>query len=341
MYLNDEYLIFREFVLFMAMKDEHVFQKIGLLAIYVIKDNGLPLLARYYDGTESTDKDDILVSSFLGAISLFAQSMLISYVSDIGIYKKRLFFKYQAGLIYIVAFKESILTELTLQDMRGLIEESIWEFVSFFYEFYNNALLIYKDYELMSRIEEEGETIDKLIEKGCLSWQESNEHQIRREPQDEDKNEATNDLSAIIKLLGINSIYVIDKDNKLVFNRDYQLDNILAADSTIMTAFLNAIQTFAKKLLTAELSDVGMFNQRIFLRKAESLTYVIVVDDLLYLTHSKNEEKIILNTIFRNIIFEFKRFLANPLLESEAIIAEDFRPTIDQIICETFKEYYI
>ena len=153
----------------------------------------------------------------MGAISLFAQSMLISYVSDIGIYKKILFFKYQYGLIYIIAFKESILNELTLQEMRGLVEESIWELTSYFYSFYTSALLIYKDYELMSRIEEKGELIDNLIEKGCISWLETNEYQTSLRDDTEIKVDIKNDLSAIIKLLGINAVYVIDKENKLVF----------------------------------------------------------------------------------------------------------------------------
>ena len=329
----------------MSNQISSVFQNIGLLSVYIINESGIPLLTRYYDGTQSTDQGNIMIAGFLGAISLFAQSELISYISDIGIYRKRLLFKYQAGFIYIMVFYENKLTSLTLQQFHELIEVIIWRLTSEFRSFYDKKKTEVNFFELSKEIENYGPKADVLLEQGCLEWQKTLDAQTPQLIETIDEIDETNNnlglgFDPLIKRFGIQGIFVIDRTNSPIYTRIYNTDNVLIANENIMTAFFTAINSFIQNTLVSEVSDVGMFNQRILVKQHFPYTFIVVIDALVHLNTSRGEGRSVIDSFIKDLNQDIKNAINTKKVDfSVPETIDSFNFITDQLFIKLLTEY--
>ena len=321
----------------------NVFQNIGLLSVYIINESGIPLLTRNYEGSQPVDQENIMIGGFLGAISLFAQGELISYISDIGIYRKRLFFKYQAGFIYVMVFYENKLTTLTLQQFHELIEIIIWRLTSEFKTFYDKTARTSNYFQLTKEIENYGPMADVLLEQGCFEWQKTLDAQSNQFSEvNEHKDETSNifEFNPLIKRFGIQGIYIIDKTNSPIYTRIYNTENILIINKRIMTSFFAAINSFIQNTLVSEVSDVGMFNQRILVKQQFPYTYIVVIDALVHLSTSRGEGRFAIDTFIKDLNQELKIAVNSKKIDFTLIEAiQSFDLITDQLLIKFLTEY--
>ena len=327
----------------MPKKTYTIFNQIGLLSLYIIDDSGLPLIVENYDQKPSSEEDNIIITSFSSAISVFAQNMLTSFISDIGIFSKRLFFKHQSGFIYLLVFDVDIIHKLTLHQLHDLITIAIWHLDVKFKDFYEEMSKKTKRYALPSEIQNNATFVETLLEKGCRDWLEIHKDNLKIEETISDSYFDENTLDSYVKKLGINAIYLLDKNNKPKFNRIYDPNSPLITNDDVMPSLLTAIGTFTRALLVSYVSDVGMFDQRIFLKCKKPFTFVLIVDDLKFLTESRKNEEKIFNLLFNNLTSEFKPKRGRPRKRrgSRRIISTNsaFTKLVDGIITKTCQEF--
>jgi hypothetical protein len=279
-----------------------IFEQVGLLSLFIIDESGLPLLVRNYVPNKSSEEENILITSFSSAISLFAQNMLISFISDIGLGMQRFFFKYQSGFIYLLSFDTTKLHNLRLQQVHELIVIAVWELDHAVREFYEKASGEVKKFAISTTIEKLTPQLDQLIAKGCSDWKDIAALNSKNLSDLQLTNNPKNSLSEMIDYLGLKAVFILDKENKPIFKAIYDSKSPLVLDSSIMASFLTAISSFAKTMLFSSITDIGMFNQRIFIKSNKPYTFVLVIDDLKFLLHSRSEEDKILQRIFVGLI---------------------------------------
>ena len=333
----------------MVKKETSIFNKIGLQSIYVINESGLPLLIRYYTKNQPTDQDEVIISSFIGALTIFAQNMLITYISDIGIQRKRLFFKYNSGLIYILVFNELKLRKFKLHHLHQLAEVIVWHFTADFNNFFEEMSGKYRDFEISKMLENYGSSADILVEKGCLDWYELRKTDkvqtfLSKKPSTEANHDSSTNNATIIRNAGINAFYMINIDNEPVFNRVYNPENSLSSNANAFASFLSAVNTFSHQMLVAKLNDIGMFNQRIFIKHNPLYTFALVIDEVVHLTRSKVTEKNAINTFFSS----FLKYYGNtnfkiPIENQERNTYDEFSSKVDfslYDVCKLLKPIY-
>jgi hypothetical protein len=327
----------------MSKRTYSIFNQLGLLSLYIIDESGLPLIVENFDKKTTSEEDNIIITSFSSAITIFAQNMLISFISDIGIFSKRLFFKYQSGFIYLLVFDEDVIHGLTLRQLHELITIAIWQLDIKFKEYYDEVSSTTKRYALPFEIRKNAKFVKELLEKGCRDWLDVNKEKFVVKELIGDDYFEEESLDALVKQLGINAIYLLDRNNNPKFTRIYEPNIPLVTNENIMSQLLTAIGTFTRALLVSYVSDVGMFNQRIFLRYVKPYTFVLIVDDLKFLTESRKNEETIFNLLFNNLTTEFKPRRGRPRKKSGSrrriTTNNGFKRLTDDMIRKTCMEF--
>ena len=185
-----------------------VFKKIGLNSLYIVDSSGLPILIRNYFADEYSDEKNIIITSFASAITIFAQNILVSFISDIGIEDKRLFFKYQSDFIYLLVFDEDKLKGLTLNKLHELMAITVWRLDAIFKEFYHNELKSDVSKSLPVDIERKESKIDTFLAKGCNDWFEIQEKSLPAEKLNERIIFQKSSKNKFLKDIGLSAFYL-------------------------------------------------------------------------------------------------------------------------------------
>ncbi|OLS26695.1 MAG: hypothetical protein HeimC3_07970 [Candidatus Heimdallarchaeota archaeon LC_3] len=338
----------------MGNKFPLVFKKIGLNSLYIVDSSGLPLLIRNYFADEYSDEKNIIITSFASAITIFAQTILTSFISDIGIEDKRLFFKYQSGFIYLLVFDEDKLKGLTLNKLHELMAITVWRLDAIFKEFYHTELKSDEGKSLPIDIERKESKIDTLLAKGCKDWFDIQEKSISEAKDIKRKIFQKTSENKFLKDIGLNAFYLLDKKNRPLYTKLFVPKNPLIEDENIVSAFLTAIVSFSRIYLSS-LEDVGMFDQRLFIRDSKYCTVVIIIDDLKFLAQSRFEEELVIDMFFKNIENELSKLLTRPRRKKRGIgrssrkrrkpvqltntQIKNFLEFVNNILTTTFQQY--
>ncbi|MHA1984286.1 MAG: hypothetical protein ACW967_08015 [Candidatus Hodarchaeales archaeon] len=339
----------------MGKKFPAVFDNIGLLSLYIIDDSGLPLMIRNYFADEYSDEKNIIITSFASAISIFAQNVLISFISDIGIGDKRLFFKYQSGFLYLLVFDELKIHGLTLNKLHELMAITVWRLDAIWKEFYHTELHGDSAKTLPINITKSEAQVDKLLAKGCKDFLQI---QAKSLPENGIKTKVTFQKSSkknFLKDIGLNALFILDRDNKPSFTNLFVPSNPLIDDEDTVTAFLTAIGSFSKAYLFSHVSDVGMFNQRLFIKQSKFCKVIVVIDDLRFLAQARLEEELVIEMFFKNVEAELSTILKRPRRKKRKVGSssrrrrkpvqlsktniKDFSGFVDTILTNTFNQY--
>ena len=141
-----------------------------------------------------------------------------------------------------------------------------------------------------------------------------------------------------IRNTGINAFYMINTDNEPVFKRIYNPESPLSSNADTFALFLSAVNTFSHQMLVAKLNDIGMFNQRIFIKHITSYNYAQVIDDVIHLTRSKETEKTAINTFFRTFLKNNRNIdLKIPIDKSNKDELGDFTSNVDWYLSDACK----
>ena len=209
-------------------------------------------------------------------------------------------------------FEESKLHGLTLNKLHELMAITVWRLDAIFKEFYRTELSGDSKKTLPINIEKSEKQVDKLLASGCkdfLNIQEkslpSNEKKDRLKFKKSSKNK-------FLKDIGLSALFLLDKNNKPIFTNLFVPSNPLIDDGETVTAFLTAIGSFSKAYLFSQVSDVGMFNQRLFIKQSKHCKVIVVIDDLRFLAQARLEEELVINMFFKNVENELSNILKRP-----------------------------
>lgn len=289
-----------------------IFDEIGLLSLYIIDDSGLPLMIRSYFADEYSDEKNIIITSFASAISIFAQNVLISFISDIGIGDKRLFFKYQSGFLYLLVFDENKLHGLTLNKLHELMAITVWRLDAIWKEFYYTELKGDSTMTIPINISKSETQVDRLLAKGCKDFLHIQEKTIPENGNITPIKFQKTSKKNFLKDIGLSALFLLDRNNRPIYTNLFVPSNPLIDDEETVTAFLTAIGTFSKVYLFSQVTDVGMFNQRLFIKQSKYCKVIVVIDDLRFLAQARLEEELVIEMFFKNVEVELSAILKRP-----------------------------
>jgi hypothetical protein len=258
-----------------------ILPQLGINAVYIISDVGTPLVIRNYSDRAVFTKDSVTVSGFLTAINMFTESALGIYLSDIGIFDQRLFFKYQSETYYIIVIDEASFKSLSLQDSRQFIEELLWILINGFNEFYSDATERYKLLELKEHLDNFSNEVDRLIIEGAKSWLQTLASMRKVNSTILAQMGEIKVSSTILTSSGLLDVYIIE-DEELVFELNIDDKNVDRSNTIIN---LNkTISSFGENALVTSVSDIGFFTTRIYLKKSDkSRVIMLMANELIYL----------------------------------------------------------
>lgn len=283
------------------MEREKLFDTIGLNAVMIIDENGIPLLTRHYRQDTPLSQDSLLVSGFFSAVRSFAESMLLSYISDIGMLQSRLFFKYQMNLIYILAFDESRFAKSNILGIRHFVDQILWKLTTEFLTYYEELRSTLKSFALNKRLKDFIPKMDQLMFDGCLEWFNTNQGQIGSF---HSVYGSEDEPATIIDRFGIDGCYVFGQEG-LVFNHVIAKQNPLSSAGDVMEGFFKGIQAFVTTTQISTTTDIGMFRNRIHVTFFEPYTFLLVVDELKYLSWTVHDTHRIVERILRTTAENF------------------------------------
>lgn len=295
-----------------------IFTTLGVTSIMIISDNGLPLITREYSEGISFNQNNLLISGFFSALHSFAQTYFLSQISDIGTVTNRLFFKFHGDLIYIIAVHGSKMQEKKVEDVRLFVDEVLWRLTSDFWTYYKNIKNTAKGFDLNIRLESYGDTVDQLIQEGCQDWLDT--HQDADEfiafplsPGSEDTTPAiaSNGSDTILEDWGIEGFYALYQ-NQILANIAIKDGHFLSSAGEIMSNFLKSVQSFVQTTFFTRITDIGIFNHRIYLMKSIPFTFLLITNDRLVLEWTLAKTQTILKSVLNNIS---KVFHGNNLVE--------------------------
>lgn len=280
----------------------------GLDSMLILNNNGIPLVVRHYREDSLLSNDEVLVSSFFSAMSTFANQLLLSYISDIGLVNQRLFFKYQGDVIYVLVFDEGKLVGRDYQSIRQFVEQIMWHLVGNFYPFYDQARRTLRPMELSRAIHEFHPTIDALMVSGTQEYLRTSV--VEGEPL------LLTDLT--FEQYGLEHLYILRGEEVLCeFELEGATPNVFTGD--ILNSFFAAITAFASNAFMTSLSDVGLFSNRLYVHTEAGFTFMLVVNELVYIGLSITDERALVEKILRRIT---RKFLDLPHHDQELITKE-------------------
>ena len=107
----------------------------GIEGFIILTRNGLPVLERFYNESESYKLgDSVLTAGFLSALTRFIDDHVAGLLSDLGMHVYRLFFDYNEDLLFIIVYDEYKLNSLPLSNFLTLFKGTLAEIKSTFRE---------------------------------------------------------------------------------------------------------------------------------------------------------------------------------------------------------------
>lgn len=110
-------------------------QHLGILGIFILTRDGMPLLVREYNPVPFA-KEPLLVGGFLSAFGKFATEEVSGLLSDIGLHTARLFFDYTEDLLFLLAIDEMHVQSLPTTEVRMVTKGSLSEVKSALLEYF-------------------------------------------------------------------------------------------------------------------------------------------------------------------------------------------------------------
>lgn len=273
-------------------------KKVGLNTVLIIRPDGIPLVKRHYSDN-SPLTDGTLISGFFSALITFSDSMLLNYVSDIGISSARLFFKYQSGFVYIVELDESLLVKSNFQQARYQVDVLLWHLAEKFPYYYIKKG--FKSYEMPAgkrRISPK--FIDTLIRKGCRDWLKVVKPDLEESKFNPIPFTASINILDATQKYGIDAFYVLGTE-KIIYELKFNKKNTLTTDGKLLQDFLDAVKSFGDQTFFTAVSDIGFFNNRLYFKFLNTVNFLTIVDELKYFKYPINGTKMMIQAVVNQL----------------------------------------
>ena len=273
-------------------------QRVGLNTIMVIRPDGMPLIKRHYSD-HSPLTDATLISGFFSALVTFSDSMLLNYVSDIGINFSRLFFKYQSNFVYVVELDESLLMKSNFQQARYEVDVILWHLAEKFPYYYKKKG--FKSYEMpIGKRKISPKFIDTLIRKGCRDWLKVIKPDLEVSKFDHIPFTTTVNILEATQKYGIDAFYVLGKE-KIIYELKFNKKNTLTNSGELLSNFLSAVKAFGDKTFLSSVSDIGFFNNRLYFKFFDTVDFLTVIDELKYFKYPINGTQLMIQGVVNQL----------------------------------------
>jgi hypothetical protein len=264
----------------------------------IIRPDGIPLIKRHYS-ENSPLIDGTLISGFFSALVSFSDALLLNYVSDIGVKYSRLFFKYQSNFVYVVELDESLLMKSNFQQARYQVDVILWHLAEKFPYYYTKKG--FKSYEMpVGRRKISPKFIDTLIRKGCRDWLKVIKPNLETSKFDNIPFTSNVNLLDMTRKYGIDAFYVLG-DEKILYELKFNKKNTLTNSGELLSSFLSAVKSFGDKTFLTSVSDIGFFNNRLYFKFFDTVSFLTIVDELKYFKYPINGTKLMIQSVVNQL----------------------------------------
>ena len=270
----------------------------GLNTLLIIRPDGIPLIKRVYSET-SPLTDSTLISGFFSALITFSDSMLLNYVSDIGIVSSRLFFKYQSGFVYIVELDETLCEKSNFQQARYQVDVLLWHLAEKFPYYYVKKG--FKSYEMpVGKKRISPKFIDTLVRKGCRDWLKVVKPDLVESKFNFIPFTTTVNILEATQKYGIDAFYVLGKE-KIIYELKFNKKNTLTNSGELLSNFLDAVKSFGDKNFFNSVSDIGFFNNRLYFKFFDTVNFLTIIDELKYFKYPINGTRLMIQSVVNQL----------------------------------------
>ena len=278
------------------MEKEEFIKSLGIKTILIINNDGIPIFTHHFSEDSLLKQNLLVLSSFFSAFNTFAESLLLSYLSDFGIKDQRLFYKYYSDFFFIIGIDSSKYVDKSFYDMRELVDIILWQISQEFAYLFDERLKDLKSFELHDYITKnlKDELIGHMYQ-GCVDWVDTIKTSSIIGPKSDLPDITKVTVKEMSLKYGLESAYVLRGDI-MVYHEVY--NEAVKLDGDMLTSLFRAIDSFSSTQFGLVLTEIGLFNQRLFYKQFDKEIYLFLINDLLYFKHSiPDTEKIIYSMI--------------------------------------------
>ena len=313
------------------MEQLNFIKGLGVKSILIINNDGLPIFDYHFDVNSLLKENTIILSSFFSAFNSFAESLLLSYLSDFGIQDQRLFYKYYSDFFFIVGVDSLKLNSKSFYDIREFVDVILWHLTQEFTFLFERELSSFKAWELYREITTNYlGTILRYIYKGCKDWSDTiagipafPSSVKPLDPLPDINNASYTDLTF---KFGLEAVYVLNNDLLIyeqIFNEAIKIEGELLSD------LFRAINTFASTQFGLILTEIGLFNNRVFYKRDGDQIFLFLVNDLINFSRSVKQTQNIVEKLIDRLIPELKKKFTVEEVDKDKDLEDLYKRVLD------------
>lgn len=319
----------------------HPMVNLGLEAVLVLNDSGLPIYVRNYSKSVLETGEDVVLSAFISSLSNFIKIYDKEELHGFSTASNKFFIKTKNELIYSFVLNSNIFNIAKGEELRAILDKTSTELVKSFTVYYNMTIM--KDFIEKTFLNTFEKQIDILLSfnlrKTLKSRTVSNSLYKKVSIEDEFLKDSFN--YAFLKF-GILGLIVLDDANKPFVIRDYSINRKYNSRIDYYQKIVLTLKQFGHSKLDV-LTDIGIGENRIILNEIKNFTIGVVIKEENYWNFNHQELNLLLNKLLNNIEFQLHHSAKYTSNTNEKIIkSEPNQPInykIDQLLHSNLLEF--
>ena len=283
----------------LSTNNTHPLEQMGLSAILIFNDSGMPIYTRDYTNATSDDTGEtVVISAFISSLSNFVKIYDNDLLQGFSTESNRFYVKTLDDMIYCLVLNNNIFNLGSGDLLTGILDTTVEQLVKSFNVYYKMTRT--KDFIEKNFLTNFQKQIDILISFNFKN-KEAKPKKAGQFNALEDEFLSDSFNYSFLKH-GILGLFILDADNKPLLVRDYGIHGKYNTKIDYYQRIVLTLKQYGQSNL-AQLTDIGVGPNRITLKIVRDITVCIVLAEHKYWLYDYKSLNLLLIGLLHNLDF--------------------------------------